>query len=103
MTACFEVSAQLAIVVNLAVENYRDAVVFIESWLLAGEQIDYCEATHAERDAVVEKIAFGIGSAMLHAIAHRAQEFFAALVRRRARIEIGPAGYAAHKVDSKTI
>src|SRR5438552_3089478 len=99
MAACFQVSAQLAIVIDLAVKNHGDAVVFIESWLLAGEQIDYCEATHAERDAVVEKIAFGIGSAMLHAIAHRTQEFFATIRRRRAWIEIGPAGYAAHKIN----
>src|SRR4051812_34493542 len=38
MAASFEVVAQFAIVINLAVENYRDAVIFIESWLLATEQ-----------------------------------------------------------------
>jgi hypothetical protein len=39
---------------------------------------------------------------MLHAIAHRAQQFFAAIRRRRARIKIGPTGYAAHKIQLTT-
>src|SRR2546430_3406309 len=96
MAAGFKIRAQLAVVVNLAVKNYRHAVIFVESWLLAGEQIDYRQTSHAERDAVVEQIAFRIRPPMLHAVAHRAQELFAAIRRRRARIEIGPTGYAAH-------
>src|SRR5688572_15979171 len=36
MPARFEVRAQLAIVVNLTVENYRDAVVLVEDGLFAG-------------------------------------------------------------------
>ena len=100
MAARFKVSAQLAIVVNLAIENHRDAAVFIESGLFAGEEIDDCEASHPERDAVIDKIAFGVGTAMLHAIAHRAQQFFTAVRRRCARIEVGPTGYAAHRCSA---
>src|SRR5947207_771090 len=98
MTARFKVRAQLAIVIDLAVKNHRDAVIFVESWLLASEQIDNCQAAHAERDAVVEQIAFRVRTAVLHAIAHRAQKLFAAIRRRRAWIEISPTGYAAHKL-----
>src|SRR5437764_13620199 len=99
MTARFKVRAQLAIVIDLAVKNHGDAVIFVESWLLASEQIDDCQTAHAERDAVVEQIAFRVGPAMMHAIAHRAQEILAAIRRRRRWIEIGPARYGAHQMS----
>ena len=35
---------------------------------------------------------------MNHAVAHQAQQFLAAFRRRRARIKIGPTGYAAHNL-----
>src|SRR6266403_5699244 len=100
MAARFKVRAQLAIVIDLAVKNHGDAVIFVESWLLASEQIDDCQTAHAQRDAVVEQIAFRVRTAMMHAIAHRAQKLFTAIARRRAWIEIGPTGYAAHKINS---
>ena len=103
MAARFEIGTQLAIVVDFAVENHGDAVIFVESWLLASEQIDDRQPPHAQRDAVVEQIAFGVRTAMMHAIAHRAQQFFAAIRRRRARIEIGPTGYAAHNVVAQIV
>ena len=43
--------AQLAIVVDFAVENYCDAFVFIECRLIAGDEIDDREPSHAERNA----------------------------------------------------
>ncbi len=39
---------------------------------------------------------------MNHAIAHRAQKFIRAVRRRRARIKIGPTGYAAHEINLTT-
>src|SRR5712675_1958803 len=99
MTARFKVRAQLAIVVNLSVKDDGNAVIFVESWLLASEQIDDCQTAHAQRDSVVEQIAFRVRTAMMHAIAHRAQKLFTAIARRRARIEVGPTGYAAHKIN----
>jgi hypothetical protein len=38
---------------------------------------------------------------MMHAVAHRAQEFLATIRRRSAWIEIGPTGYAAHKISEQ--
>ena len=57
MSALFEIGAQLAIVVDLAVENDGDAVVFVEGRLFAGDEIDDREPTHAERDAARDKQA----------------------------------------------
>src|SRR5438270_9711604 len=99
MATRFQVGPQLAIVIYLAIENHRDAVIFVESWLLAGQQIDDCQAAHAERDAVVKQIAFRVRTPMMHAITHRAQQLFAAIRRRRAWIEIRPTGYAAHWIN----
>ena len=50
--------------------NDRDAVVFIEGRLLAGKQIDNGQPPHAERNAVIEQVAFRIRPPMRHAIAH---------------------------------
>jgi hypothetical protein len=45
-------------------------VIFIERGLLAGEQIDNRQAAHAQRNAIVEQIAFRIRTPVRHAIAH---------------------------------
>ena len=97
MTTFFEVSADFAIVVNLPVEDDCDGSLLVEDRLFAGEQIDDRQPAHAQRDAVIEQIAFRIRPAMVHAIAHQAQEFFTSIRRRGARIKIGPTGYAAHR------
>ena len=39
---------------------------------------------------------------MNHAVAHRVQQLFRAVRRRRARIKIGPTGYAAHEINLTT-
>src|ERR1041385_3040457 len=97
MAASFEIGAQLAIIVNLAVEDHGYLTIFVESRLLAGEEIDDRQTAHAERDSIVQQITFRIRPAMDHAIAHRAQELFSAFTWRRARIEVGPTGYSTHK------
>ena len=51
----FEIGAQLAIVVDLAVENYGDAFVFVEYRLFTGDEIDNREPAHAERHAARHK------------------------------------------------
>ena len=96
MTPGFEIGAQLAIVINLAVEDHGDTMTFVECWLLAGNQIDNCQAPHPERDSIIHQIPFGIRAAMNHAITHGAQEILDAFRWRRARIEVGPTGYSAH-------
>src|SRR5215217_2268403 len=48
MSTFFEFRAQLAIVVDLAVENYRDAPVFVENRLFTRDEIDDREPSHAK-------------------------------------------------------
>src|SRR5258706_2902040 len=99
MAACFQISAQLAVVVDFAVEDHGDTPIFVESRLLPGEQIDNRQTTHAQSDAIIQEIALRVRTAMNHPVAHQAQEFLATFRRRRARIKIGPTGYATHKID----
>ena len=100
MAALFQVSAHFTIVVDLAVEHDSHAAVVVEGWLVAGDEIDDREPAHAQRHAVINQIAFGVRSAMMHPIAHRAQEFRAAILRRRPGIEIRPTGNSAHEISS---
>src|SRR5437016_1925238 len=96
MAARFEIGAQLSIVVNFAVEDDRDAVVFVEGRLLAGKQVDYRQPPHAERDSIVDEIAFRIRPAMNHAVTHRTQQFLFAIRRRRACVQVSPSSDSAH-------
>jgi hypothetical protein len=38
--------------------------------LFAGKQIDDCQTAHAERDAIIEQVAFRIRPAVRHPVAH---------------------------------
>src|SRR6185369_14253054 len=48
MSAFFEFRAQLAIVVDFAVEDHGDAPVFVENRLFACDEIDDGESSHAK-------------------------------------------------------
>src|SRR5215216_5473075 len=48
MSTFFELRTQLAIVVDLAVEDYGDAPVFVEDRLFTCDEIDYREPSHAK-------------------------------------------------------
>src|ERR1041385_1171909 len=48
VSALFEIDAQLAIVVNLAVEDDSDRAVFVENRLFTGHEIDDRQAAHSE-------------------------------------------------------
>src|SRR5688572_4359586 len=50
--ALLELFTQLAIVINLSVQNDSDTLVFVERWLFARDQIDDREASHTERHAL---------------------------------------------------
>src|SRR6266850_2129790 len=53
MACRFELGAQLAEVVDLAVEHDPDGTVLVVDRLMAGREIDDAQAPHAERDALV--------------------------------------------------
>src|SRR6266850_1435326 len=84
MACRFELGAQLAEVVDLAVEHDPDGTVLVVDRLMAGREIDDAQAPHAERDALVDEHAFIVGAAMADHVAHAVDER-ARLVRAERR------------------
>src|SRR5437762_3196671 len=68
----FQFLAQLAIVVDLAVEDDPRGVILIVDWLLAALQIDDREAAHAQAHWTIEIESALIGTAMTNRFAHPA-------------------------------
>src|SRR6185369_16556337 len=98
MSTPFEIGAQLAIVIDLAVENYRDTPVFVEYRLFTGDEIDDRQPSHSERYTACYKRAFRIGTTMDHPLTHRTEQLPRAVRRWRVRIDVGPTGDTAHFV-----
>src|SRR6185436_4063144 len=96
VAAGLELRAQFAIVINLSVEDDRDALVFVIGGLLSGHQVDDRQPAHAERDTVTNDITFGVRTAMKHPVAHRAQQLARPIRWRGARVKIRPSGYSTH-------
>src|SRR2546427_1906383 len=97
MAALFEIVTQFAIVVDLAVEDYRYAFVFVVDRLFAGNEIDNREPAHAQRNASRDHQAFRIRTAMHHALAHPVQQIFRAFGRRSTWFKTCPASDSAHQ------
>jgi len=100
MTSLLEISAQLAIVIDFAVQDYGDAVVFVEYRLLSGDEVDDCEPPHSERDTCGDEQALGVRAAMSHPLAHCMEQLLRAIGWRRVRIETSPSSYSAHVRES---
>ena len=98
MPALFEIGAQFAIVVDLAVENDSDALVLVEGRLFTSDEVDDGEPSHAECGATCYEQSFRVRAAMDHAFTHSVQQLVSAFRRRRVRIESGPTGDTAHDV-----
>jgi hypothetical protein len=62
--------AQLAIIVDLAVEDHPNGSVFVRDRLPAGGQIDDAEAPHAQAHAPFDPIALVIRAAVPDLVAH---------------------------------
>ena len=62
--------AQLAVVVDLAVEDDHDRAVLVGDRLVAGREVDHAQALDAEPGAVGREDAPLVGAAMLEARAH---------------------------------
>jgi hypothetical protein len=88
-----EVAKQLAVVVDLAVENDPDGAVLIEDRLVTSGQVDDREPAHPQTDTVAEVVAVVVRAAMHHLVAHRLEQ----VARRRdAAPEGGDAGDPTH-------
>ena len=66
--------AQLAVVVDLAVEDHPDGAVLVGDRLVAGRDVDDAQAPHAERDAVLDVEALVVRSAVADDVAHALQQ-----------------------------
>jgi hypothetical protein len=70
VTEFLELVAELAIVVNLPVENYPGSSILIVNGLLPTLQIDYRQAAHAKADGTVKVKAIVVWTAMPDGSAH---------------------------------
>jgi hypothetical protein len=92
---CLQFRDEFLVVVDFAVEDDADALVFVVQRLLAGGQVDDGEAPMAEPDAGFDMQAAFVGTAMelrfVHAMEYRTVDVaFASGVK--------DAGYSAHGV-----
>ena len=74
VTEFFEFVADLAVVVNLAVENYPGSAVLIVNRLLPALQVDYRQAAHTKADRSINVEAIVIRPAMPDGSAHPAEQ-----------------------------
>jgi hypothetical protein len=70
----FERRAQLAVVVDLAVEDDPDRPVFVVDRLMAGRQIDDAEPPHADAGPLFNQETLVVRAAMPDGVAHRVDE-----------------------------
>ena len=73
VTTFFEVGADLAVVIQLAVHHHDDRLVLAKDRLVAGVQIDDREPPHPQGGSVVQPQPLGIWPAMHDGLAHRMQ------------------------------
>src|SRR5262249_1882999 len=67
-----ELSSELGIVVDLAVEDDPHRAVFVRDGLVSVREVDDAQPAHAERDAPAEMNALVVRPTMRHPAAHRA-------------------------------
>ena len=65
--------AQLAVVVDLAVEDDRDRAVLVEDRLVAGREVDHAQALDPEPDAGIDVQSARVRAAVLERGAHALQ------------------------------
>src|ERR1700694_4671665 len=96
VTAERQALAQVAIVVQLAVEDDRDVLGFVPGGLVAAGQIDDAQPAHPQcesrRPRIAGKKSFFIRTAMFHRRGHRAHARLGISVARSE----SDAAYAAH-------
>jgi hypothetical protein len=86
--------AQLAVVINLAVENQGDVPGLVAERLVAGFQINDAQTPDGERDVRQLKFAAAVRPAMEEASRHRVN---ALTVFQRLKVQIENSAYSTHK------
>src|SRR5260370_10096392 len=89
VTAKRQPLAQIAIVVQLAVEDDRDVLGFIPGGLVAAGQVDDSQPAHSQRESrstrVTDNKAFFVPTALAHRRGHRNHSRFSLSVSRTER------------------
>ncbi len=92
--------AQLAMVVDLAVEDDQDALIFIEDWLASAGHIYDRKSAHAQRNAVAHPDALLVWTAMANHRAHALDELLCAFM---VALRVNESGYSAHVVPTLVV
>jgi hypothetical protein len=88
-----EVPPQIAIVVDLTVENNRDQSRFVGDGLVTSCQVDDAEAAHPHANISISGDSLIIGPSMLYRIAHRGYQ---AAWNREVTVTMSEADDSAH-------
>jgi hypothetical protein len=88
-----DISAQLLVVINLAVVKDRDAIVLVTYRLIAGSYVNNAQPVHRQADVFFDKEPVIVGTAMHGLPVHRAQNF---AIRPATRIQIKNAANSSH-------
>jgi hypothetical protein len=99
VAARLKLALQVAIVVNLAVENNRNLTVAAGHWLTPARQIDDRQTPHAERNSIVDQDSLIVGPAMSNHATH-AVEHGARFARVTMLISANKSGDATHSISS---
>jgi hypothetical protein len=81
------------VIVDLAIEDDEDSVVFVKNGLLTPGKIYDCQPSHAERDAVICPDALLIWPPVTNDFAHGINEMFGALA---GTLLVNETGYSTH-------
>jgi hypothetical protein len=98
VAATLELRAQLAVVVDLAVEEHTGRAFLVEDGLVAGGEVDDGEAPHAQREATLHQVARVVGTPVRHGVAHALDH----VLVRRGTFPGRNAGYATHQETSSS-
>jgi bifunctional DNase/RNase len=97
MATPLQFGAKFRKIVNLSIEDNRDAVVFIEKRLVASGQVNDAQAAHAQTEAILDENPFVIRPTVHDLLAHVVNRFGADATA----IRTDDSCYSAHTYPSR--
>jgi hypothetical protein len=70
VTARDEVLPQLAIIVDLAIQNHRDGFIFVRDGLMTGVKVNDAQAAYTEGARTIDVISFIVGPTVTNLVTH---------------------------------
>ena len=74
MAARREEPRQLAVVVDLTIEDHPDAPVLVAHWLVTGREVDDLEPAHREPDRPLDEESLVVGAAVGDPVVHALED-----------------------------